>query len=81
MQRVTGAIRGDLSNHRTADQGEIAEKVENLVTDELVAKTKGTVDDVLIVEACSAGMRRSLRSERTNVMPLPAWAGFNWSRV
>ena len=36
MQRVTGAIRRQPAEHLLADQREIAEEVENLMTDKLI---------------------------------------------
>ena len=40
MQRVAGAVGGDLARDRTADQREIAQQIEDLVPYEFVAKAK-----------------------------------------
>ena len=48
---MSGTVRGDLADDRTTDEGQVAEKVEDLVADELVAETEWTVDHALIVES------------------------------
>ena len=50
VQRVAGPVRGDLADDRTADQGEVADQVEDLVADELVAEAERSVHDAAVVE-------------------------------
>src|SRR5437868_5501367 len=38
VQRVSGAMGGDLAGDRASDQGEVAEKIEDLVADEFIAE-------------------------------------------
>src|SRR5262245_901797 len=40
MQRVSGAISGKVPKNRLADQCKIAEQVEHLMTNKLIAKTQ-----------------------------------------
>ena len=50
VESVTGAMGGDLSDDRSADQSEVADQVEDFVTDEFVAETERAAGDMVIVE-------------------------------
>src|SRR5205823_7963373 len=50
VQGVAGADRGDLADDGAADQGEVADEVEHLVADELVAEAQRSVHHAALVE-------------------------------
>src|SRR5437867_13353566 len=62
MQRVTGAVGGDLAGDRPSDQREVAKKIEDLVPDKFVAEAQRPVHDVVVAED-DAVFNRSTASE------------------
>src|SRR5262245_39923391 len=50
VKRVTGAMRDQVADHRIADQGKVADGIENLVTDELVLEPERVVEDAGLAE-------------------------------
>src|SRR5947207_5310171 len=50
MERMPGLRRGDLADDGTADEREVAEEVEDLVADELVAEAEVAADHSFVVE-------------------------------
>src|SRR6266849_9808623 len=50
MEGVPGPMRGDLASDRTADQREVAQQIEDLMTDEFVAEAERPVDHGVVVE-------------------------------
>src|SRR5688500_17866722 len=50
VESVTGAGGVDLADDRSSEKREVAQEVENLVADELVAKTQRAVHDTAVVE-------------------------------
>src|SRR5436190_20249141 len=50
MQGVTSPASDDLASHRTPNEGQVAEEVEDLVADELVAEAQRSVHHVVVAE-------------------------------
>src|SRR6266566_4249834 len=50
MQGMPRSMRGDLADHRPADQGKVSEKIEDLVAHELIAEAQRTIHHAALVE-------------------------------
>ena len=50
MKRVPGAMRHEMADDRVADEREVANRVEDLVADELVLEAQGVVENARLAE-------------------------------
>ena len=72
MQRVTAAVGDDVADDRVADQGQVADRVEDLVADELVLEAErvvqhaGLADHDGVVER--AAEREALLAQRLDFL-------------
>ena len=66
VERVTGAVRDQVPDHRIADEREVADRVENLVADEFVFESERVVEHAGFAEHDRVIERAA---ERQTVLP------------